>query len=183
VTAILDATARILANSGYDGVTTNKVAELAGVSVGSLYQYFPDKAALVGAVAVRHTEAMAEVLARAVGEARGDALPALIERLVDATLQAHELNPRLRLAIIETLPRIGRPRRITELKRGILQSVETLIADRNHELGLKDVPLAAFMIVNAIEHISQAAQSARRYDSKALARELRRLVVNYLTGS
>jgi AcrR family transcriptional regulator len=182
VTAILDATARILARDGYDAITTNKVAELAGVSVGSLYQYFPDKAALVGAVAVRHTEAMAEVLSKATSQTQGDDLPTLVERLVRATLQAHELDPRLRLAIIEELPRIGRPRRISELKRAILRSVEEMLASRNSDLGLKDVPLAAFMVVSAVEHISHAAQSARRYDSASLGRELQRLVLNYLTA-
>jgi AcrR family transcriptional regulator len=61
VNAILDATARILAEEGFEAVNTNRVAEVAGVSVGSLYQYFPNKGSLVGAVAVRHTEAMAAV--------------------------------------------------------------------------------------------------------------------------
>src|SRR5262252_975871 len=59
VEAILDATAHIWAREGYAAVNTNRVAEAAGVSIGSLYQCFPDKAALVGAVAVRHSEAMA----------------------------------------------------------------------------------------------------------------------------
>jgi len=56
VTAILDATARILLERGYAAASTNAVAELAGVSVGSLYQYFPNKEALIAALQARHGE-------------------------------------------------------------------------------------------------------------------------------
>lgn len=53
VAAILEAAARILARDGYAGLTTNKTAELAGVGIGSLYQYFPNKDALVLALHLR----------------------------------------------------------------------------------------------------------------------------------
>jgi len=54
VDAILTATARILTQEGYDRATTNRIAELAGVSIGSLYQYFPSKEALVTSLAEQH---------------------------------------------------------------------------------------------------------------------------------
>ena len=56
VEAILEATARILIREGFDKASTNRVAEVAGVSVGSLYQYFPSKDALVAALIARHGE-------------------------------------------------------------------------------------------------------------------------------
>jgi AcrR family transcriptional regulator len=56
VEAILLATSRLLAREGYDRLSTNRVAEEAGVSVGSLYQYFPSKEALVATLAERHRE-------------------------------------------------------------------------------------------------------------------------------
>ena len=52
--AILDAATQLFQRLGYAGTTTNRVAELAGVSIGSLYQYFPDKDALLLALAERH---------------------------------------------------------------------------------------------------------------------------------
>jgi AcrR family transcriptional regulator len=58
VKAILDATARILVERGYAATSTNAVAERAGVSVGSLYQYFPNKDALIAALHTRHIEQM-----------------------------------------------------------------------------------------------------------------------------
>src|SRR6516164_1611810 len=61
VDALLEATARILLKEGYDKASTNRIAEVAGVSIGSLYQYFPSKEALVAAVIDRHTQEVAEV--------------------------------------------------------------------------------------------------------------------------
>jgi AcrR family transcriptional regulator len=56
VDALVEATARILVKDGFDKASTNRIAELAGVSVGSLYQYFPSKEALVVAVIERHQQ-------------------------------------------------------------------------------------------------------------------------------
>ncbi len=53
VTAMLDSTARILATGGYAALTTNRVAEVAGVSIGSIYEYYPNKQALVAATLAR----------------------------------------------------------------------------------------------------------------------------------
>jgi AcrR family transcriptional regulator len=53
VEVILDAAALLLVDQGYDQATTNRIAERAGVSIGSLYQYFPNREAVVAAVAHR----------------------------------------------------------------------------------------------------------------------------------
>ncbi len=60
VSAIVEAAARILEEEGHAGFSTNAVAERAGVSVGSLYQYFPSKAALIGALVLRETSLLLE---------------------------------------------------------------------------------------------------------------------------
>ena len=62
VDALVEATARILMKEGYDRASTNKIAAMAGVSIGSLYQYFPSKEALVAAVIERHTQELSQVV-------------------------------------------------------------------------------------------------------------------------
>ena len=66
IDAILDAAAHILGERGWAGLTTNAVAEAAGASIGSLYQYFPDKLALIDAVRRRHFDDHRERLRGAV---------------------------------------------------------------------------------------------------------------------
>jgi AcrR family transcriptional regulator len=69
VDTILDATARILVERGYASTSTNAVAERAGVSVGSLYQYFPNKDALIAALHTRHIGRMKTVIENALARA------------------------------------------------------------------------------------------------------------------
>src|SRR5260370_3447682 len=63
VETLLDATARVLTREGYDRASTNRIAAKAGVSVGSLYQYFPNKEALVAPLVPRHNREMPGLVA------------------------------------------------------------------------------------------------------------------------
>ena len=184
VTAILDATARIWAEEGFDAVNTNRVSDAAGVSVGSLYQYFPNKIALVGAVAVRHSEAMAAIVADGMHQAGDDDLPGIVKKLIRATMRAHAENPKLRRAIIEELPQIGRPARLAELKAAIHNSVAALLAARRKQIKTKNLSMAALIIVSTVEHLTHVVQITPKGDRNLgqLEMELNNLVINYLMG-
>lgn len=83
VERILDAAAEVIAELGVDAATTNAMAARAQVSVGSLYQYFPDKAALVRALAVRYIAALEETLPVPAGDdPAGWSLPEEVTRAV-----------------------------------------------------------------------------------------------------
>lgn len=83
VTAIIEASARILEEQGHGSFTTNAVAELAGTSIGTLYQYFPDKDALLGALIARETSRLVEeVEAASIVVAGRGALDGVIEAAV-----------------------------------------------------------------------------------------------------
>jgi AcrR family transcriptional regulator len=85
VDALVEAAARILAADGPDALTTNRIAEVAGVGIGSLYQYFPSKEAIVAALVERQLEAdrraLEEALEAVDGLAVEEALPALLRIL------------------------------------------------------------------------------------------------------
>lgn len=68
VNAILDAVIRLLKRSGTSGISTNRIAEAAGVSIGSVYQYFPDKRAIFVALHDRHIEQVDRVIHRRLRE-------------------------------------------------------------------------------------------------------------------
>lgn len=101
VEAILDASARVLVRDGQAGFNTNRVAEVAGVSVGSLYQYFPNKAALVQALAERHVAQSQAALHAVIAQAQDLSLPELVPRLVAAFVAAHAQDPALHRALSE----------------------------------------------------------------------------------
>ena len=76
VQAILEAAARVLARQSLPGFNTNRVAEVAGVSIGTLYQYFPNKEALIGALIEREQAALAGAVQQAVNDSAGKSLRA-----------------------------------------------------------------------------------------------------------
>lgn len=96
VEAIVEAAARILEERGPKGLTTNAVADVAGVSIGSLYQYFPNKDAIVRALIEREVGTVAERAKAALSRTDLDgALVALVEVAV-----AYQLDrPRLALLL------------------------------------------------------------------------------------
>jgi AcrR family transcriptional regulator len=98
VEAIVQAGIQVLGRHGWAGFTTNRVAAVAGVSIGSLYQYFPDKRALVAAIRLRHFD---EVLAVVDAAAAAERLPERIERLVAGMLAVHSVYPELHRAIVD----------------------------------------------------------------------------------
>lgn len=102
IDSILDATAQILGRRGWTGLTTNAVADVAGVSIGSLYQYFPNKLGLVEAVKRRHFD---EVLT-ALRTATDDTVPHAIriEAFVDGIIAAHSRYPAAHQVLLEEAP-------------------------------------------------------------------------------
>ena len=95
VEAILEATARVLVEEGIDRASTNRIAEIAGVSIGSLYQYFPSKDALVMALLERHCERMLGLLLRASVDLADAPLEDAVRTYVRAVIDAHALEPKL----------------------------------------------------------------------------------------
>src|SRR5580704_7177573 len=95
VEAVLDAVVRVLKRDGIDGVTTNRIAEVAGVSIGSVYQYFPDKRAIFTALHQRHVKEIDRLIASKFVEHSASPLDDLVRALVEAMVEAHAGDPQL----------------------------------------------------------------------------------------
>lgn len=100
VEAILIAAAYILERDGWSGFTTNRVAEKAGVNIASLYQYFPNKAALIEALRQAHIEETRQALVAATFDT-DDAILSVVRALI----AAHRVSPVLHRRFAEELPR------------------------------------------------------------------------------
>jgi AcrR family transcriptional regulator len=105
VEAIIEAAAQVFETHGYAAGTTNRIAQRAGVSVGSLYQYFPDKDALLLAVARRHVEEAIHRLAPLLAALEDDPEPdEALRGLLRATVDLHRDRPRLHRLLFEEAP-------------------------------------------------------------------------------
>src|SRR5262245_22460614 len=114
VDARIEATARILAGEGFDKPSTRRIAEIAGVSVGSLYQYFPGKEALVAAVMERHHRELMQVVRGALAEVAALPMERAVPKLVAAAIKAHRIDPKLHRVLAEQTPRMGRLENVEE---------------------------------------------------------------------
>ena len=114
VEAILEATAQLLTEIGFAETTTNKVAERAGVSVGSLYQYFTDKEAILATLFERHVRVGLPRIEAALAQLAdpGRPLHEGLAELVAAVVAAHELSPRLHQVLFDEVPRSAAMRRL-----------------------------------------------------------------------
>lgn len=99
VDAILDATLQVLVTHGKDKLTTTRVAERAGASVGTLYQYYPNKVALLQAVLVRKLEGATAAIERACAEHRGETMTTVLPAVVEQFFRAKMRDPRGSLAL------------------------------------------------------------------------------------
>jgi len=104
VAAVLDAVVRILKRDGLEGVTTNRIAEVAGVSIGSLYQYFPDKRAIFAALHDRHSDQMGRLVESTMLEHATAPLEKLVRALVEALIEAHSVDPELHELLMREVP-------------------------------------------------------------------------------
>jgi len=188
VDALLEATARVLTKEGYDGASTNRIAEVAGVSIGSLYQYFPSKEALVAAVIDRHTKEVSEVTRNALVKVAARPIEVAAREFVSVAIDAHRVNPKLHGVLAEEIPRVGRLENIEANVREGYALVRGYLEVHRDEIDVADLDLAAFVLVTVVEALTHAAVLRRPdilVDGKArhFVDDVTRLLVRYLRTS
>ncbi|KQY58842.1 hypothetical protein ASD11_04205 [Aeromicrobium sp. Root495] len=172
----------VLARDGYDLFSTNRVAEAAGVSPGSLYQYFPDKSAILEVIVDRYLQEVSDRVTAALADQLGKPPAELARGTVDALLAAIEADPVLLRVVHEELPgrqvvqaRRAMERRVRELARAAL----TL---QGAEPG-RDTAMAAWVVVHAMEALSvQWVLDPPDATREQVVEELAGLAENYLSG-
>jgi AcrR family transcriptional regulator len=182
VEVILQAAARVLVKVGFERTTTNRVAEAAGVSVGSLYQYFPSKEALVAALIGRHVDAMRGLVLDGLDRVRALPLRPAARVMIELVAQAHAVDPALHRVLMEQVPRTGRLGMVTEFEGELHRLVVAWLTSHRDELRVRDLDLAAFLAsatVEAITHFTVLYQPERLRDP-AFLDEATDLVVRYL---
>jgi AcrR family transcriptional regulator len=184
VDALLAATTRVLVKDGYDHASTNKIADAAGVSIGSLYQYFPSKEALVAGVIERHIDGMLDVIRTSAARVTLMPIQEAARELVGVMIEAHRINPKLHRVLVEQIPRIGNMEHIDRVDEECVALVRVYLEGHRDELGIEDLDLAAFLAVSTVEALTHIAV-LRRPELLSDARyvdEVANLVVRYLRG-
>ncbi len=183
--AIVVATTQLLLERGYDSLTTAQVAARAGVSIGSLYQYFPNKAALATALIERCCTDFEAMLDRVLAQGEGRTLDDSVRALIDAAFVSHHLPPDLHRLVMDLAPSVGAAEKVACASRKATERVERMLRAHADELapGLS-VSEAAGVVEAMLETLAHRAVRAWP-DSGDLAvkgDQAARLVLCYLKG-
>lgn len=155
VNSILDAVIRLLKRSGASAITTNSIAEAAGVSIGSVYQYFPNKRAIFVALHERHIEQVDRVLERKIAESAGEPLDGLVSHLLDGMIELHASDPELAALLDFEVPHRADSAREFSLR--LQEPLRKALAPHAESLGgAVKLDLRAFLLVNMLEAFGHA---------------------------
>lgn len=181
VGAIIEAATRILSEEGWAGFNTNKVAEAAGVSIGSFYQYFPSKLSLVEAIRRRHIEDSLAVMRHA-GKV-GKPLAQFVEDLVRDLIAVHSIHPGLHRVLLDDAPSADAfrdPQDAFEVE--YLASYTAVVRHyRRGKTGASD-EVVAVILSDAIDGVIHNAARRGTLQNPDVAAELIRLVSSYLAA-
>jgi AcrR family transcriptional regulator len=156
VAVVLQAVVKILKREGVSAVTTNRIAEVAGVSVGSVYQYFPNKQAIYLALHDQHVQQITSSIERVVVEHASAPLEAFVRALIENLIDAHAGDPELYELLQNDVPYHAEGARQVEdglrraLRLAFSRGVRAAIAPRELERRL----FIAVHMLDALVHAS-----------------------------
>ncbi len=179
VEAILEAAARILETEGLEGYTTNAIAKRAGVSVGSLYQYFPNKDAITAALVLSDSETMARRMEEVRADFAGRPVRECIDALIDVAVCHQFDRPMLaRLIDLEEL-RLGQDFGLKAAKQKIVLVVRNLLESSEMDLPF-DLDTTTQDVFALAHGITDAAGMNGETDRARLNARIRHAVFSYL---
>lgn len=182
VNNMLDAAAHVFAEVGYDSATTNAIAERAGASIGSLYQFFPNKAAIFHALTMRYHAQMRD-LVKEVVTVEAARLPLI--RIIDSTIEALYRFARVQPGFTQIVISARSSAELVAAENALIQEsiqlFDALLAVRAPSLGPDRRGLLAKVSVEAAHALLVLAIKTDQPDDEAVLQETKALLMAYLS--
>lgn len=181
VDAILEATIQVLLSVGKERLTTTRVAFRAGVSVGTLYQYFPNKSALLQAALKRHFDEIVEAVERTCHEQKGKSLEQMGTAVVTAFLEAKMRDVKTSVALYSVSSDVDGVKIVQQMGVRVNKAMVEMLASAPETLS-KDPQLVASMLQGAMSGVARTLLESAAPEKKfeTLRRELIFFVGTYL---
>ena len=184
VDSILEATIQVLLSMGKERLTTTRVAFRAGVSVGTLYQYFPNKRALLQAALKRHLDEVTNAVEQVCREQKGNPLEQMATAVITAFLNAKMRDAKTSVALYAVSSDVDGAKMAQQMGLRANKAIVQMLASASERV-TKDPQLVAEMLQGAMGGISRRLLEAdapeKQFD--ALRNELIFLVKSYLQAS
>lgn len=151
VIRIVDAGARVIATSGYDAASTNRIAAEAGVSPGSLYQYFADKTSIALAVVERFLDQMNQRMAEEASAVWSLPFDIGLRRVLNAMFDALEETRPMVPVLFEVLPQLRRHDKAIALERRFGDLARSFFLLHRDQLRQPDLDTAVWLVANTMQ--------------------------------
>ncbi|MFD1826979.1 MULTISPECIES: TetR/AcrR family transcriptional regulator [Mumia] len=182
VERIVSSGREVLLRDGYDAFSTNRVADAADISPGSLYQYFPNKHAIVAAIVERYADEVADQVAASLTDRLGKVGPDMVRACADALLAALEQHADLLRVVFEELPARQNGARRAALERRVQDLVAAYLAAQPGATTARRPAAVAWVLVLAVENLTvRWVLDAPPLSRDEVLDEMVRLCVRYLS--
>lgn len=181
VDAIFQATIQVLLTEGAARLTTTRVAERAGVSVGTMYQYFPHKQSLLYAVLRQHLDSVAEAVEAACRQHRGQPVAAMVDGLVTAFIDAKLAQAEASRALYKVAAELDTADLLEDISKRLHQAMAALLASAA-DAAFDDLPAIAFTMQAAMAGTTRAVfeRGATPPKLRVLRTQLAMMCLGYL---
>lgn len=159
VESIREATIQVLLTHGAARLTTTRVAERAGVSVGTLYQYYPNKQSLLFAVFEDHLEKVGREVETACADARHKRMSEMIRRVVEAFVDAKMQRADISVALYKVAPDIGGATLVKQIGHRLRKAIEAMLLTAS-DLKLSPDSFAIDVMLSAMSGAMRSALEA-----------------------
>ncbi|MCP3984421.1 MAG: TetR/AcrR family transcriptional regulator [bacterium] len=181
VDTILDAAAQVFEARGYAAGTTNRIAVRAGVSIGSVYEYFPNKDAIVVALANRELERERQEIMEVLADSPRKSLNALLRQFVETIVAFHARSPALHRILFDEAEHPPETHAcVLRFEESLAHALEAVL--RKRRIVAPDRDLAAHLVVQTTESLAHrfVLRGIHELDQHAFIEEVTRLLARYL---
>ncbi len=181
VNQILDVAEQLFISEGYEATTTNAIASRAKVSIGSLYQFFPDKAAILQALTMRYAELLHQRFAALHTAEINLPLSTYVDQLIDVADQFFSDHPGYHAIFMQVQGKIPELEAIEAAADAqLIQDLATFLSQYHSKLESDDCEAIAFVLVKAIGTLLWLSLSQEKPFRERLVAETKRLTLSYL---
>ncbi len=180
---ILQSVVALVTEGKEENLTTGKIAERAGVSVGSVYQYFPGKEAIFSSLIEWHLKKSLEDFRTALGSIGEKSLSEAVSQMVDSNFEVRRKNAVMDRALLKFFSRFGDLELLNKNDALLVQEVEKILDKAAGTGMIRKGNTTAFILVHAIRStlLVTTLQRPEFYQNDELRNELKRMIIGILT--
>jgi len=181
VDAILEATVRILPKIGSQNVTTKKIAEFAGVSIGSLYQYFPNKESVLGGIMDMAAKSKTAEVQKRIDQIEGKSVKEATDMMVDLGLELFLKEKDKIREIYRQAPQLGRLPALMKLRQSVVDRLASVMKKNHPERTPEECLRVSFVAVNSLMGVvhTMLYDENQHYSVEELSAELKVMLYSY----